>query len=215
MKKIAIYNNKGGVGKTTSVINIAYALHKAGKKTLVIDCDTQANCYSFFLSEKANKILPTKYENIKHTTYESFKTLSADEIGVFDFVLLDLPPVMNDEVKNILNSSDKVYVPLMLRRFELAGLNNLVNNCGNKLGGIFINMYKNRDDEMLGEFRNVLGSRLLNTTIPYSDAIIDSQREGLPLEEYFEVRGVPKHLTNAWKASDAYNALAKEIMEVQ
>ncbi len=215
MKKIAIYNNKGGVGKTTSVINIAYALHKAGKKTLVIDCDTQANCYSFFLSEKANKILPTKYENIKHTTYEASKTLSDAELAAFDFVLLDLPPVMSDEVLSIIQGSDKVYVPLMLRRFELAGLNNLVLNCGEKLGGIFVNMYKNKDEEMLAEFREALGERLLNATVPYSEAIIDSQREGMPLEEYFEKRGVPRHLTNAWKAADAYKALATEIMEVQ
>lgn len=215
MKKIAIFNNKGGVGKTTSVINIAYALHKAGKKTLVVDCDTQANCYYFFLSGKANKILPTKYENIAHTTYQDFTGLNSDELAAFDFVLLDLPPVLSDEIKAIIAASDKVYVPLMLRRFELAGLSNLVANCGEKLGGIYVTMYKNRDEEMFDEFRQALGDRLMDTAIPYSDAIIDSQREGLPLEEYFENRGVPRHLTNAWKAADAYTALAKEIMEVQ
>ena len=215
MKKIAIYNNKGGVGKTTSVINIAYALHKAGKSTLVVDCDTQANCYHFFLSEKSSTILPTNYENIKHTTYEAYNELSSDELAAFDFVLLDLPPVMSDEVLSIIQGSDKVYVPLMLRRFELAGLNNLVLNCGEKLAGIFVNMYKTKDEEMLAEFREALGDRLLNATVPYSEAIIDSQREGMPLEEYFEKRGVPRHLTNAWKAADAYKALATEIMEVQ
>ena len=211
MKKIAIFNNKGGVGKTTSVINIAYALHKSGRKTLVVDCDTQANCYYFFLSEQTNKILPTKYDNISHTTYQEFVDLTDEELSVFDFVLLDLPPVLSDEVKNIIAESDKVYVPLMLRRFELAGLS----NCGDKLGGIFVTMFKNKDEEILEEFREVLGDRFLDTTVPYSDAIIDSQREGLPVEEYFEQRGVPRHLTNAWKAADAYERLAKEIMEVE
>ena len=31
MRKIALYNNKGGVAKTTSVINLAYSMQKTGK----------------------------------------------------------------------------------------------------------------------------------------------------------------------------------------
>lgn len=43
MQVIAIYHNKGGVGKTTTVINLAAALSKLGKRILVIDLDSQAN----------------------------------------------------------------------------------------------------------------------------------------------------------------------------
>lgn len=43
MRKISIFNQKGGVGKTTSVVNIAVALTKLEKKVLVIDMDPQAN----------------------------------------------------------------------------------------------------------------------------------------------------------------------------
>jgi cellulose biosynthesis protein BcsQ len=43
LKVISVYHNKGGVGKTTTVTNLAAALRKKGKRILVIDLDSQAN----------------------------------------------------------------------------------------------------------------------------------------------------------------------------
>jgi len=43
MRTIAIHNSKGGVGKTTLAVNIAYELSKRGNKVLVVDLDDQAN----------------------------------------------------------------------------------------------------------------------------------------------------------------------------
>lgn len=50
-KTISIFNNKGGVGKTTYMFHIAHLLEKAGKTVLMVDCDSQCNLTAYSLHE--------------------------------------------------------------------------------------------------------------------------------------------------------------------
>ena len=155
-KIITISNHKGGVGKTTSVINIGAGLNKLGKKVLLIDLDPQAN-----LSESLNledqqytiygnirgeyKIQPIEITKGLHIIPSSIDLSGAEvelssEIGreyilkelleplraSYDFILIDSPPSLGLLTVNAFVSSDMVLIPLQAQYLALKGLTKLI-----------------------------------------------------------------------------------------
>jgi cellulose biosynthesis protein BcsQ len=52
LQSISVFNNKGGVGKTTLTFHLAHALAELGKKTLIVDLDPQCNLTIFALNDE-------------------------------------------------------------------------------------------------------------------------------------------------------------------
>ena len=87
-KIIAIANQKGGVGKTTTSINLSASLAAKGKKVLIMDTDPQGNATSGFGIDK---------NNLENTIYE----LILGECSIMDCVISNVIPNVSVVPSNV------------------------------------------------------------------------------------------------------------------
>ncbi len=149
---ISLLNHKGGVGKTTSAINIGAGLAELDKKVLLIDLDPQAN---LTLSLGVPRHPNTIYEAIRGEAplvpYQvkenldvviSTLDLSGAEMELineagrefilrelfepvrdnYHYIIIDCPPSLGLLTLNALTSSDLVYIPLQAEFLAMQGL---------------------------------------------------------------------------------------------
>jgi len=155
-KVISISNHKGGVGKTTSAINIGAGLNKLGKRVLLIDLDPQANLsQSLGLTDQERTIYGAirgeyKLQPIEITkgleVIPSTLDLSGAEVELssepgreyilkelieplrasYDFIIIDSPPSLGLLTINSFTASDEILIPLQAQYLALQGLAKLV-----------------------------------------------------------------------------------------
>ncbi len=149
---VSLLNHKGGVGKTTSAINIGAGLAELGKRVLLIDLDPQANL-TISLGIPRQKI--TVYEALRgegefapytHKKGLDVVTSSLDLSGAemelineagreyilrelishvtddYDYILIDCPPSLGLLTLNALTSSRYVLIPLQTEFLAVQGL---------------------------------------------------------------------------------------------
>ena len=148
---IAIANQKGGVGKTTTSINLSACLAEKGKKVLLIDMDSQGNTTSGFGFEK-NELDKTVYEvlreevSIEEAMIPANRNLAGAEIELvtrenmqhilkkqlepikdeYDFIVIDCPPALGMLTVNAMTAADSVLVPIQCEFYALDGLSQLI-----------------------------------------------------------------------------------------
>lgn len=151
MKIISFVNQKGGVGKTTTTINLAAYLATARRKVLVVDLDPQANASSGLGLQDVDRGIydvlmgeATANEVIRETEQKNLFILpsTADLAGAsvelseeptrlktvlstlqgFDVVLIDAPPSLGALAINALVASDAIIVPLQAEYYALEGV---------------------------------------------------------------------------------------------
>jgi len=149
---ISLLNHKGGVGKTTSAVNIGAGLAELGKHVLLIDLDPQANLtLSLGVPRQANTIyealrgeaplLPYTVKNGLDVVTSTLDLSGAEmelinEAGrefilrelispiqdKYDYIIIDCPPSLGLLTLNALTSSDLVYIPLQTQFLAVQGL---------------------------------------------------------------------------------------------
>lgn len=106
-KIILITHQKGGVGKSTLTFNMALALHN-DVRVAIIDLDLQGSLYKSRSSSNIPVFPPSELKNIKNLD--------------FDFVFIDTPPYLTNELSSLCKMADAIVIPTKTGIYDLLAI---------------------------------------------------------------------------------------------
>jgi chromosome partitioning protein len=155
-RTLCVANQKGGVGKTTTALNLAGALARAGCHTLLVDLDPQCNATTGLGRKPVvghplvagtairQGVVATDVPGLDllpgSRSFRDVELLTRDDpqqaarlrehlalgFSAYDFVLIDCPPSLGPLTKTALASSTEVLMPIQCEFFAMEGLAQMI-----------------------------------------------------------------------------------------
>src|SRR5215217_1784434 len=222
MSVYAIANQKGGVGKTTTAVNVAACIAAAGYETLVVDVDPQGNAtvglgvsredgpgvYDVLAGDidARDAVRPTGVERRLREALDPLREAYA-------FILLDCPPSLGPLTVNALVAAERVIVPVQTEYFALEGLAGLLDtlsliqrelNPRLTVAGMLLTMHDARTklaQDVEREVRTHFPALVFDTVIPRNVRLGEAPSYGRPVI----------HHDPHCAGSEAYVNLAREV----
>ena len=147
-KIIAIVNQKGGVGKTTTAVNLSTTLAQKGKKVLLIDEDPQGNATSglgvgdttfeeavvktavknLFVCPSNINLAGAEVELVNMISRETKMKEKLEELeDKYNYIIIDCPPSLGLLTINALTAANSVMIPIQCEYYALEGVGQLMN----------------------------------------------------------------------------------------
>ncbi len=158
MRKIAIVNQKGGTGKTTTTGNLAAGLAMKGRRVLMIDLDVQGNLSIWFNITGGRSLCDVIIDNLPvescirrvrenlfllpggigiveieplfYSSSYSGSIIATKFEGVqdYDYILLDCAPSWSPLNQDALLFADEMFIPTSMEYLAMVGIRQIVNN---------------------------------------------------------------------------------------
>ena len=240
-KIIAVANQKGGVGKTTTCVNLTCALKKRGRRVLLIDCDPQGNstsgmgvdktvtpnCYDLLMNgaAAADCIRSTKYGDVLPANMNlSGCSVELVSSARREYIMKNaLAPVQADYDFILI---DSVLIPVQCEYYALEGIADLMRSikmCNKRLNpelsvqGIVMTMYDGRtklSDQVVNEVRKFFGKKVYKTMIPRNVRLSEAPSHRKPAIAYDkESKGARAYLHLAGELIKREEKAAKAAQE--
>ena len=194
MAVIAIFNQKGGSGKTMLTVHLAVAAQRAGRNVAVLDLDPQGSAAQWHSIRGADS-LPVVVKVPDSSLKVAVAGAQADG---YDFILIDAPPSVSTATARIIAAADLVVIPVRPEPFDIAAVPDTVKLVGGRRYVFVLSDCPQRAPE-IGEARAVLEQfgrpvfgpvnnwRSMWRALVSGKAVAEYEPDGLPAAEIHAV----------------------------